>query len=413
MIVETGWEKVQLGKQINLLNGYAFPSECFSQGDGISLIRIRDLGKNETEVTFAGKYSEQYIVTKGDLLIGMDGDFCTVLWKGEQSLLNQRVCKLTSKNNNMLSEKFLYYRIIEEVIFINKITSATTVKHLSSNDITKIEIDLPPISEQIKIEEVLSTVDRAIEQTETIIAKQQRIKTGLMQDLLTKGIDENGNIRSEKTHKFKDSPLGRIPVEWDECRLDQIVDESITYGIVQAGKHVETGIPYIRTGDMSGDFLEIDKLLRTSETIAKSYKRSTVYHNDIVFALRATVGKVLLIPLELSGANLTQGTAKISPSNKVCALYLLWAMRAAYIAKQILQTQKGTTFSEITLRDLRNILVAIPRSNDEQNEIMKFFQKHDFLLQKEKFALQKLERIKTSLMQDLLTGKVRVTNLLK
>ena len=68
-------------------------------------------------------------------------------------------------------------------------------------------------AEQSKIAEVLSTVDRAIKRTETLIAKQQRIKTGLMQDLLTRGIDEHGNLRSEKTHKFKDSPLGRIPVE--------------------------------------------------------------------------------------------------------------------------------------------------------------------------------------------------------
>ena len=73
--------------------------------------------------------------------------------------------------------------------------------------------------EQTKIAEILSTVDQAIEQTEALTAKQQRIKTGLMQDLLTRGIDENGNLRSEETHEFKDSPLGRIPVEWDVKRL--------------------------------------------------------------------------------------------------------------------------------------------------------------------------------------------------
>ena len=70
-------------------------------------------------------------------------------------------------------------------------------------------------TEQSKIAEILSTVDQAIDQTEALIAKQQRIKTGLMQDLLTRGIDENGNLRSEETHEFKDSPLGRIPVEWE------------------------------------------------------------------------------------------------------------------------------------------------------------------------------------------------------
>ena len=76
--------------------------------------------------------------------------------------------------------------------------------------------------EQTKIAEILSTVDRAIEQTEALIAKQQRIKTGLMQDLLTRGIDEHGNLRSEQTHKFKDSPLGRIPVEWDAKELGTV-----------------------------------------------------------------------------------------------------------------------------------------------------------------------------------------------
>ena len=67
-------------------------------------------------------------------------------------------------------------------------------------------------------------MDQAIEQTEALIAKQQRIKTGLMQDLLTRGIDEHGSLRSETTHKFKDSPLGRIPVEWEVKTLGSLLE---------------------------------------------------------------------------------------------------------------------------------------------------------------------------------------------
>jgi type I restriction enzyme S subunit len=83
-------------------------------------------------------------------------------------------------------------------------------------------IPLPPLPEQRKIAQILETVDNAIEKTEKIIEKYKRIKQGLMQDLLTKGIDEKGNIRSEKTHKFKDSPLGRIPEEWEVVRLGEV-----------------------------------------------------------------------------------------------------------------------------------------------------------------------------------------------
>ncbi|MCW1887011.1 restriction endonuclease subunit S [Luteolibacter flavescens] len=100
--------------------------------------------------------------------------------------------------------------------------SGSTRYGLPVSAIESVEIPTPLKPEQTKIAEILSTVDRAIEQTEALIAKQQRLKTGLMQDLLTHGIDEHGNLRSEKTHKFKDSPLGRIPMEWEVSFLDSL-----------------------------------------------------------------------------------------------------------------------------------------------------------------------------------------------
>ena len=226
-------------------------------------------------------------------------------------------------------------------------------------------------------------------------------------------IDENGNIRSEATHQFKDSAIGCIPVEWDVLNLESIVDEPITYGIVQAGLYIEGGIPYIRTGDMSGDSIPLDRLLRTSKRIADAYKRSTVYQMDIVFALRATVGKVLPIPQELNGANLTQGTAKISPSSNFDENFILWALRTSMVSQQILAVQKGTTFFEITLSDLRQLLLAVPKTKAEQTYISHCLITCEQKIQDEKRWLLKQKNTKTGLMQDLLTGKVRVTNLLK
>ena len=256
-------------------------------------------------------------------------------------------------------------------------------------------------------------MDKAIEQTEALIAKQQRIKTGLMQDLLTRGIDEHGNLRSEKTHKFKDSPLGRIPVEWEVRKLCELVDEDITYGIVQAGPNIENGVPYIRTGDMAGETIGIDQLFRTSEKIAKSYKRSTVFTGDIVFALRATVGKVLPVSKEIEGANLTQGTAKISPKEIVEPAFLLSALQTKMVQNQIRLHQKGTTFMEITLGDLRSIKIALPMNRVEQSMISNNLIKNDNLRVRCIQHCLKLRSLKTALMQDLLTGKKRVNELLK
>ena len=284
---------------------------------------------------------------------------------------------------------------------------------LTKTILEQLPLPLPAVPEQSKIAEVLSTVDRAIEQTEALIAKHQRIKTGLMQDLLTRGIDEHGNLRSEETHEFKDSPLGRIPVEWDIMALYEIVDESITYGIVQAGPHVDGGVPYIRTGDMRGDEINVEKLLRTAPQVAKSYKRSAVWVGDIVFALRATVGKVLPATVQLDGANLTQGTAKISPNKSIDSDFLLWAMRTSQVQNAIRLEQKGTTFMEITLGDLRTIRLALPKKKDEQSLIAAKLIRLDRLRRDYAKQRDKLVSLKRGLMQDLLTGNRRVTALLE
>ena len=121
------------------------------------------------------------------------------------------------------------------------LNEATGVPSLSRDLLYKISTPTPPPDEQAKIAEVLSTVDRAIEETEALIAKQQRIKTGLMQDLLTRGIDEHGNLRSEQTHEFKDSPLGRIPVEWDAIAFGFHAASGSAAGVPTRGRLLGTG----------------------------------------------------------------------------------------------------------------------------------------------------------------------------
>jgi type I restriction enzyme S subunit len=103
-------------------------------------------------------------------------------------------------------------------------TAGSVRESLNFSRLITFNFPLPPFPEQQKIAEILETIDNAIEKTDKIIEKYKRIKQGLMQDLLTKGMDENGNIRNEKTHKFKDSPLGRIPEEWEVVRLGEVLE---------------------------------------------------------------------------------------------------------------------------------------------------------------------------------------------
>lgn len=292
---------------------------------------------------------------------------------------------------------------------------STNQLELSRTPLRVSRLPTPHIDDQRAMGQVIDTLDTAIHETEAIIAKLKAVKQGLLHDLLARGIDANGELRppqAEAPHLYKKTDQGWIPLGWDVRPLSEYTSSEITYGIVQAGPHVPNGVPYIRTGDMSGDSLVRESMLCTSQRIASSYARSEVRTGDIVMAIRATVGKVLPVPSDLDGANLTQGTAKVSPNARTDGIFLLWAIRHSRSQQAIQLEIKGTTFAEITLGALRQVPIAAPVEINEQREIGKRLTAIDMQLQSERQYLAKAHAEKSGLMDDLLTGRVRVTPLL-
>ena len=153
------WKYGSLEQKINILSGFAFNSKKFSKEKGLPLIRIRDLTNSQTETLFDGNFSEEYLVNSGDLLVGMDGDFSPHLWNGSRALLNQRVCKITTSNHNVLVQNFIYHVIKKPLRHYESTISGTTVIHISKKDIENILIPIPTITEQTKIASILSGVD--------------------------------------------------------------------------------------------------------------------------------------------------------------------------------------------------------------------------------------------------------------
>lgn len=308
---------------------------------------------------------------------------------------------------------YLYYWLSFIRDSVINLSSQTTQSNLSATVVKTFEVVHPlSLSEQSKIAEVLSKVDQAIEQTESLIAKQQRIKTGLMQDLLTRGIDENGNLRSEETHTFKDSPLWRIPVEWKVEPLAKVTEKLITYGIVQPGPNLPTGVPFIQTKDLTKGELQTEEMDRTSQDIHNSYSRSAVCPGDVIIGIRASVGLVCQVPSNTDQLNISRGVARLSPAAHMEGRYLYWVLQSIKIQNSIKIEIKGTTYPEITLPALRNIIISVP-SLKEQRNVSTLINKQFSTIRKLVELHNKLHSLKTALMQDLLTGKKRVTPLLE
>lgn len=160
------WQRIQLCEIAHVQNGYAFNSMHFNNNQkGVPIVRIRDVGKDGTETYYDGPFEKEYIVNKGDILVGMDGDFRCAEWRSTECLLNQRVCRIIPKTSNF-NRKFLLICLQPYLDEIHKETSAVTVKHLSSVTISEIPLPLPPLPEQhrivAKIEELFSDLDEGI-----------------------------------------------------------------------------------------------------------------------------------------------------------------------------------------------------------------------------------------------------------
>ena len=208
------------------------------------------------------------------------------------------------------------------------------------------------------------------------------------------------------SQKMKSTPVGDIPVDWEVSTLGSITKDKIVYGIVQAGPYVPEGIPYIRSTDV-GEKIDVSKLRRTSQKIAEKYNRSVVGKGDIVFSLRGNIGESSIVPEMLAGANLTQGTARISVSKGNNGTFIRYVLKTVAVYKRILAVAKGSTFVEITLDDLRKIKIPLPPL-PEQRKIAEVLGTWDRAIETQQQLIDSLTRRKKALMQQLLTGKTRL-----
>ena len=267
-------------------------------------------------------------------------------------------------------------------------------------------------AEQSKIAEVLSTVDRAIKRTETLIAKQQRIKTGLMQDLLTRGIDEHGNLRSEKTHKFKDSPLGRIPVEWDAMSLGSC-GQWFSGGTPPKaiGRFWGGGVPWICPKDMKQ--FELHQSIDTITADAVRAGTRLMPTGTVFIVVRGMIlAHTFPVGVSTTDVAFNQDVKAIIPKQRLMGRYLAyWLSSNSHQFLKLATTATHGT-KRFDMDELQAVSIGAPMLN-EQRLIVSKFDEQQSIIERLQSLTAKLQAEKRGLMQDLLTGDRRVTALLE
>ncbi|GCA85147.1 putative type-1 restriction enzyme specificity protein MG438 [Microcystis aeruginosa NIES-2522] len=310
--------------------------------------------------------------------------------------------------NEKVDSEYLVWLIESIRSELEALSTGSTVKGIRLAELLSLKVFCPNKQEQTQIATILSTIDRAIEQTEALIAKQQRIKTGLMQDLLTKGIDENGNIRSEETHEFKDSPLGRIPVEWE-------VSAGYNYFTLHSGINVN-GIQ--RESDNHILYLKVEDFNNPENRDGIVITENTFNCPDHLISQLLEPGTIVFpkrgAAIFLNRVSYLRKRATLDPN--IMGLRTKSGISSEFLHLVLLYKNLGTIcdnsgIPQINNKHLYPLIVAVP-AIDEQERIVVNFRQIQKLLHDICVQLAKLRSLKTGLMQDLLTGKVRVTDLL-
>jgi type I restriction enzyme S subunit len=181
---KAGWVVKRLGSVLSFQVGFPFSSAFFNiESQGHRLVKNRDLKSDDQVFFYNGQSDPDFMVTNGDVLVGMDGDFLPCLWTKGPALLNQRVGRIVG--SAQLDLVFAYYFLMHPLKEIENATSSTTVKHLSHSDILDLELPLPSPDEQTAIAAILSDMDAEIAALEAKLAKARQIKQGMMHNLLT------------------------------------------------------------------------------------------------------------------------------------------------------------------------------------------------------------------------------------
>jgi len=382
---------------------------------------IREQRKSSLKVSDAANFGEFPFFTSGEAVLQhtskqldgkniflATGGVANIKYYEGDAAYSTDTYAITTRDE--IDTEFLYFDLLNILYYINaNYFQGSGLKHLQKKDLKKHQILFPlNPTEQTQIATILSKLDEAIAQTEQLIAKYTRIKTGLMQDLLTKGIDEHGNIRSEETHEFKDSPLGRIPKEWEVKSLISMTKEDICYGIVQVGKNLFGGIKTIAIKDLNTNYEDVHL---TDPIIEKRYLRSRVQGGELLLSIKATTDKVDIVPINFQG-NISRDIAKLSFKDDCMPLFYKYYFLADAGRKALDLITIGTIRKEISIAPLKKVEV-LKTSRDEQQRVLNAINSSDENIRIKSFQLTKLQSLKTGLMQDLLSGKVRVNHLIK
>ena len=401
--VPEGWSLQPLSALANYYNGRAFKPDDWSF-EGLPIIRIAQINNRNADLDYyAGNdVSEKNRIRNGDLLFSWSATLTALIWDRGDAVLNQHIFKVEEKTG--VDRLFLHQLILNSIEPLAEHSHGSTMKHIKKSVLDEYCVETPPLPEQQKIAAILSSVDDVIEKTRAQIDKLKDLKTGMMQELLTKGIGSGVVPHTE----FKDSPVGRVPEDWTVCALDHMVKgiidcEHKTAPYVESSEYLVVRTTNVRHGQLIYE----DMKFTTRSGFSEWTKRAVPSAGDVLFTREAPAGESCMVP---GGVKICMGQRMVllrPDTDKIYPFFFSLFLTSETAKLAIYELSIGTTVTRINIEDIRRIQCVLPPL-EEQKAIYSKIQSIQSLITSKQEKLRSQSNVKKALMQDLLTGKVRV-----
>lgn len=392
------WTMRPLASLADYHNGRAFKPGELSK-EGLPVIRIAQINNPSGEYDFysGSDVSEKNLVRNGDLLFSWSATLTALIWNRGDAILNQHIFKVVEKEG--VDKHFLHQLLANSIEALAEHSHGSTMKHIKKSVLSDYHVPVPELFEQQKIATILSSVDDVIEKTRARIDKLKDLKTGMMQELLTQGIGHT---------EFKDSPVGRIPVSWELVTLGEIAFWKGGGTPSKSNKSYWGGsIPWVSPKDMAERVIT-----RTEDHITEAAVSESATNLINAGALLLVVRSGILrhtLPVAIAGCDLAinQDIKSLLVNDGMSTRYVFEYLSAK--GQHVLQStlKVGNTVESIDVGELSGHPIPCPPL-EEQRAIAIAVKSVVDRIRAVESQLAVYEGLKKALMQDLLTGKVRV-----
>ena len=339
---------------------------------------------------------------------------------------------------NLVELAYIKY-VLTSIDFKN---SGTSIPQLTVPMVEKITIPLPPRPAQQRIVAKLDTLFGHLDALKTRLDRIPQLLKDFRQKVLTQAVTgklteewregkeynantlvdkireshflagghKRGNAANHDIEKHSNS-FEEIPKSWCKAELREIChpEKPVTYGILMPGKEIKNGRPFLKVMAYPDDKIDFEKVCHTSIEIEENFKRARLATGDIVLSIRGTVGRVIIIPSSLNGANITQDSARISLQDGISNIYVASVLRSQIIQEIMASVTKGVAIRGINIGDVRFLIIPIPPI-EEQHEIVRrvgtLFAKADQIEASYQQLKVKLEQLPQALLAKAFRGEL-------